>query len=558
MNTEEFGHNPFVKFFLRVFQGWRRSEDTTVPATTQDDEMSPEAASSLEQALLAPPPKEPEAPKEPVVSDKLVAKSGEPLPKVNVLTQDEQVRWKLQKSEQSLFLQAIDDLSNPQTSSKDKPLATLGEQVGWEKLVSKTEQNQSASNLKAQDAAQEQEQEQEETVVASSAKIIEPEDALFLQAMGSLQDKQKATKHKPTKHKPLVTLGEQVGWEKVGRPQPEVPCDLPKEDLAQEKAAPKDAISTEEQADQALFLAAWDNLEKKRSHPHVNEALSELGQKLQAHKPNVKPRAQRLSFEGATPEEAENSKLFMRAVNKLEQHKKAPVKQAGLNTLAEQFPQLGQVKSKLQAPKKTKVPKPKVRETPVKVSAEEEREAFLHAVTGTTPLNHDKIIPPNPKEREINVPTHESLAELLEGRFTFECYCRDEYFEGYIAGLDQLTVDKLRTGMYSPEAHLDLHGFVVEEAYQAVRDFIRSCWYKGLRTILLVPGRGHNSIAGIGILRSRLQCWLTHDPLKRVVLAFCTAQPSDGGPGSVYVLLRKYRKKGRVQWERQIDDYINA
>ena len=38
------------------------------------------------------------------------------------------------------------------------------------------------------------------------------------------------------------------------------------------------------------------------------------------------------------------------------------------------------------------------------------------------------------------------------------------------------------------------------------------------------------------------------------MLAFCTAQPHDGGPGSVYVLLRKYRKKGRVFWERMPAD----
>lgn len=39
-----------------------------------------------------------------------------------------------------------------------------------------------------------------------------------------------------------------------------------------------------------------------------------------------------------------------------------------------------------------------------------------------------------------------------------------------------------------------------------------------------------------------------------MVLAFCTAQSHDGGPGSVYVLLRKYRKKGRIYWERMPAD----
>jgi DNA-nicking Smr family endonuclease len=71
-----------------------------------------------------------------------------------------------------------------------------------------------------------------------------------------------------------------------------------------------------------------------------------------------------------------------------------------------------------------------------------------------------------------------------------------------------------------------------------------------MRALLLIPGRGKNSPDGVAVLRERVQAWLTQDPLKRVVLAFCTARPVDGGPGSLYVLLRKYRKKGKVLWER--------
>ena len=98
------------------------------------------------------------------------------------------------------------------------------------------------------------------------------------------------------------------------------------------------------------------------------------------------------------------------------------------------------------------------------------------------------------------------------------------------------------------------HGLNALQAFEALRGFFRGGWYKGLRTVLIVPGRGRNSPDGVGVLRGKLQSWLTQDPFKRVVLAFCTAQPHDGGPGSVYVLLRKYRKKGRIYWERMPAD----
>ena len=151
----------------------------------------------------------------------------------------------------------------------------------------------------------------------------------------------------------------------------------------------------------------------------------------------------------------------------------------------------------------------------------------------------------------------------------------DEWVEGYLARVMQhefdhlegkmfvdrvsplrksLIMNKLRAGGLSPEAHLDLHGLNAQQAFETLRGFMRGSWYKGLRTILVVPGRGKNSPDGVGVLRGKLQSWLTQDPFKRVVLAFCTAQPHDGGPGSVYVLLRKYKKKGRVYWERMPAD----
>jgi len=52
------------------------------------------------------------------------------------------------------------------------------------------------------------------------------------------------------------------------------------------------------------------------------------------------------------------------------------------------------------------------------------------------------------------------------------------------------------------------------------------------------------------VLRERLQAWLTRDPFKRIVLAFCTALPKHGGAGALYVLLRKRKKDGKINWER--------
>ena len=147
-----------------------------------------------------------------------------------------------------------------------------------------------------------------------------------------------------------------------------------------------------------------------------------------------------------------------------------------------------------------------------------------------------------------------TMQDVLDGKLEFALSLSGEYIEGHVVGLDALIMNQLRAGRYSPEAHLDLHGLNAAQAFQALVGFFRGAWYKGMRSVLLVPGRGRNSADGMGVLRSKLQEWLTREPLKRVVLAFCTARPADGGPGSVYVLLRKYRKKGKICWERMPPD----
>ena len=177
---------------------------------------------------------------------------------------------------------------------------------------------------------------------------------------------------------------------------------------------------------------------------------------------------------------------------------------------------------------------------------------FLDAMKGVSPLQGGGRDVPLAVEPSAAAPEagEASLQDFMDGKLEFALSFTGEYLEGHVVGLDPMIMNKLREGSLSPEAHLDLHGLNVQCAFEALRGFLRGSWYRGLRVILLVPGRGRNSPDGIGILRSKVQSWLTQDPFKRVVLAFCTAQPYDGGPGSVYVLLRKYRKKGRVYWER--------
>lgn len=177
---------------------------------------------------------------------------------------------------------------------------------------------------------------------------------------------------------------------------------------------------------------------------------------------------------------------------------------------------------------------------------------FAKAMQGVRPIEGKgrDLSPPAPP-KPVSAPGWNRESDFLQGKFEFALEYTDEFYEGHVMGLDPLVIAKLRLGQYSPESHIDLHGLNSEQAYSALLDFIRTAYNKGQRSLVVVTGRGKNSPGGEGVLRGQMQYWLTHDPLKRVVLAFCTAQPKDGGRGALYLLLRKFKKSnGKIRWDK--------
>lgn len=178
---------------------------------------------------------------------------------------------------------------------------------------------------------------------------------------------------------------------------------------------------------------------------------------------------------------------------------------------------------------------------------------FASAMRGVRPVDGKgrDLAPPKPEPKINMAEDHDYLQDLLQGKVEFSLEHSDEFFEGHVMGLDPLVLAKLRAGQYSPESHIDLHGQTAELAQESLTTFIRHAYNKGQRSLVVVTGRGKNSPGGLSILRQNMQDWLTREPLKRAVLAFCTAQPKDGGAGAIYVLLRKYKKSGKIRWDRR-------
>lgn len=180
-------------------------------------------------------------------------------------------------------------------------------------------------------------------------------------------------------------------------------------------------------------------------------------------------------------------------------------------------------------------------------ASDDESTLFLEAVGAVEPVRRGKTAVPPPTPPPAHALTIQNddtealtrLAELVSGDGPFELSDTDEFVEGHVQGLEPRVLRKLKQGEFSAQAHVDLHGLTKDEAKDAVARFLIDAHVKGLRCVLVVHGRGLHSKDQVPVLKAGLQQWLARGKASRHVLAFCTARPSDGGLGAMYVLLRR-------------------
>jgi DNA-nicking Smr family endonuclease len=175
-----------------------------------------------------------------------------------------------------------------------------------------------------------------------------------------------------------------------------------------------------------------------------------------------------------------------------------------------------------------------------------EEDLWRAATAGVRPVARgpDRVAPPPPppatgKLWYPDLDAIDELRALVRGDAPFDLADSDEFVEGWVQGLDHAVVRKLRRGEFAVQAHLDLHGLTREEAKREVEAFLRASRSAGKRCVLLVHGRGMHSRDQVPVLKEALRSWLATNRFARQVLAFATARPADGGPGAIYVLLRR-------------------
>ena len=208
-------------------------------------------------------------------------------------------------------------------------------------------------------------------------------------------------------------------------------------------------------------------------------------------------------------------------------------------------PAFQDLKGKINKPQEEPEAPPK--EEPRKKGLEDEMSFFLDAMAGVSPMPEGKrrshhgsgsrakpSHPPTDESRQVM----EQLQGLVRGSVELDITFSDEYIEGAVQGFSRKLMKKLKRGELPAQGHIDLHGLTKQSAETAVTDFLLESFRNGSRCVLIVHGRGLNSPESHPVLKEGLPQWLNRGRVRKVVLAFATARPYDGGTGATYVFLR--------------------
>ncbi|HKJ71069.1 MAG TPA: Smr/MutS family protein [Gammaproteobacteria bacterium] len=170
----------------------------------------------------------------------------------------------------------------------------------------------------------------------------------------------------------------------------------------------------------------------------------------------------------------------------------------------------------------------------------EERDAFREAVADVQPLHSNRAVPDRPAPEPVAASRRREAEQVRLDLATGDAdplpeetgeeafWCRP--------GLQRKVQRRLRTGQLPVEAAVDLHGLRVEEARAALGEFLHDALGRGCRCVRVIHGKGLRSPGGQGVLRHKVQRWLSR---RQEVLAFASCPANDGGTGAVYVLLKK-------------------
>ena len=162
---------------------------------------------------------------------------------------------------------------------------------------------------------------------------------------------------------------------------------------------------------------------------------------------------------------------------------------------------------------------------------------FRKAMKGVTPLKDPgKISRERPRPARVRrAATEESIPTRGLSDAIPHPVGPDDILSYVQTGVNRQDWKALRLGQLMIHARLDLHGNTVDQARSELEQFIHHQRSLGSRVLYIIHGKGGRGPSPYPLLKNLVASWLQQIP---DILAYHSAIPRDGGPGSLYVLLK--------------------
>jgi DNA-nicking Smr family endonuclease len=140
-------------------------------------------------------------------------------------------------------------------------------------------------------------------------------------------------------------------------------------------------------------------------------------------------------------------------------------------------------------------------------------------------VSHLKSIKKVDKNKKIDSSTISVVNKILKPNFTFT--------------LDSKIKKRIKSNKLNFDAVIDLHGKTEVQAHETTKNFIKDCYFKNFKSIIIITGKGPNSK---GKLKLKTPLWLKSEDLSKYVVGFETMPHNKGGEGALFVRLKSKNK----------------
>ena len=165
---------------------------------------------------------------------------------------------------------------------------------------------------------------------------------------------------------------------------------------------------------------------------------------------------------------------------------------------------------------------------------------FREAVGEVRSVPHDRVDSAKPIQAPLVRHTEDDdrsvMRSLMDELSESDFLETGEHLSYTQPGVQRNVLKKLKTGRYSIQAEIDLHGLYVEEARTELSAFLKAAQQNRKLCVRIIHGKGRKNAERGPRLKPAVNQWLQRN---KNVLAFCSARNNDGGTGAVYVLLKR-------------------